>query len=545
MTNSQQSDETTPTTPEEATAEAPESTEAAEEKETVENAGTGETVDAVTEASATTETDSPAESAPATPPESAPAPRAEQTPAPKPAASPAAPSPAAFAAKKPSPAGLAATNAKEVGAPKVSAPPSYVTDLDEAKKFGRVEPDGHVFLIAEGEEFAVGQYPNASEEDALAYFVRKYDDLMNQVILIETRLDSGTAGHEAHGSIKHLREAIDAKQMVGDVPALSARVDAAEAKLKEHEAQSRAELEAARAAEAASREAIVAAAEELAGQDPAGVQWKNASAQMAELFEQWKSAQKSHVRLPRSTEDALWKRFRAARTTFDKHRRAFFSKLDADNSEAKAAKEALIAEAEALSTSTDWNATSAAYRELMTRWKASKRASKKDDDQLWNRFRAAQDTFFAARQAANDEIDREFGENLKVKEALLVEAQAILPVNDLGAAKKALQSIRERWEDAGKVPRGDMGRIEAGLRKVEDAVKSAEDKHWKRTNPETQARTNSMLSQLEDAIAELEADVEKARAGGDAKKLATAEEALATKQEWLNMVKRTAADMQS
>src|SRR6185312_988313 len=105
---------------------------------------------------------------------------------------------------------------------------------------------------------------------------------------------------------------------------------------------------------------------------------------------------------------------------------------------AKAAKEALIARAEELSSSTDWGHTAAEYRKLMDDWKASKRASRKDDDALWTRFRAAQDKFFAARQSANEAIDQEFSANLAVKEALVAEAQALLPVTDLAAAKKSL-----------------------------------------------------------------------------------------------------------
>ena len=131
---------------------------------------------------------------------------------------------------------------------------------------------------------------------------------------------------------------------------------------------------------------------------------------------------------------------------------AYFSQLDSNNSAAKAAKEKLITEAEALSTSTDWGFAAGEYRRLMDQWKASPRASRKDDDALWARFRAAQDVFFTHRQAANDEIDQEYGANLVVKEALLAEANELLPITDLAAAKKALQSIRDRWEEPARFP---------------------------------------------------------------------------------------------
>ncbi|MFZ3452374.1 DUF349 domain-containing protein [Arthrobacter sp. 7Tela_A1] len=453
---------------------------------------------------------------------------------------PSAPSPAAFAARRPAPA--APRPGAGPAAPVVAAPATHTTALDEAAKFARIEDDGHVFLLVDGEEFPVGQYPDASREEALAYFVRKYDDALSQVILLEQRLAAKAPAGDMHKTLKHLAEQVAERKMVGDVLALDARIASLENGIKEAEAAERAEAEAVRTRELAAREAIVAEAEEIAAKDPATIQWKTSSNRMNELFEAWKAAQKNGPRLGRSNEDSLWKRFRSARTVFDRHRRAYFSQLDSENAEAKKAKEALIARAEALSSSTDWGNTAAEYRQLMDEWKASKRASRKDDDVLWARFRAAQDKFFAARQAANEVIDEEFAANLVVKEALLKEAQEILPVTDLNAARKALQSIRDRWEEAGKVPRADMGRMESGIRKVEEAVKAAEDEHWQRSNPETKARTNSALSQLEAAIASLKDELAAAEKNGNAKKIADAREALAAREQWLETLRRSAQD---
>lgn len=454
-------------------------------------------------------------------------------PAPRPAARP-APSPAAFAARP-----------KAASSPAVPAPASVssAASLAEAARWGRVEGDGHVFLTIDGAEHPVGQYPDVSDEEALGYFARKYDDVVAQIVLLEQRVGSKAPTTDMQKTVTHLREQLAERNMVGDIRAAEARLDTLSTQIAELEKAEKAEHDAVRAAELAAREAIVAEAEEISGHDPAQIQWKTSSARMNELFESWKTAQKNGVRLGRSNEDALWKRFRAARTVFDRHRRAYFSQLDSNNSAAKAAKEKLIAEAEALSSSTDWGFAAGEYRRLMDEWKASPRASRKDDDALWARFRAAQDVFFTSRQAANDEIDQEYGANLAVKEALLVEANALLPIKDLAAAKKALQSIRDRWEEAGKVPRADMGRIEAGLRKVEDAVRHAEDENWKRSNPETKARTNSALSQLEAAIAGLKEDLDKAEKAGDERKIKAAQEALEARQAWLDQISRSASEL--
>jgi len=490
------------------------------------------------------ETDAPAGSAEETASEAvAPAAAAEAaTPAdsaagvsPRPAAAPRpAPSPAAFASRpKPAAAAPAASPAPVVPA----------TSLAEASRWGRVEGDGHVFLTIDGEEHAVGQYPGVSNDEALAYFARKFDDILAQIVLLEQRVSSKAPSTDMQKTVTHLREQLAERNMVGDIRAAETRLDKLSEQVKELEKTEKAEHDAVRTAELAAREAIVAEAESISGQDPSQIQWKTSSARMNELFESWKTAQKSGVRLGRSNEDALWKRFRAARTVFDRHRRAYFSQLDSNNSAAKSAKEKLIAEAEALSTSTDWGYAAGEYRRLMDDWKASPRASRKDDDALWARFRAAQDVFFTNRQAANEEIDQEYAANLTVKEALLVEANAILPVKDLAAAKKALQSVRDRWEEAGKVPRADMGRIEAGLRKVEDAVRHAEEENWQRSNPETKARTNSALSQLEAAIAGLQDDLAKAEKAGDQRKIKAAKEALDARQAWLDQIQRSASEL--
>jgi len=524
VTDSQKSDETAVVANEEAAGQTGEAEAAAPEV-------SGPETDAPVDA-APVET-APVEAAPE--PKAAPSaetPAAEEAPAaPRPTPS-AAPSPAAFAARPKAPAAVVPA------APAVSS-----ASLAEAAKWGRAEGDGHVFLTLDGEEIAVGQYPGVSPDEALGYFARKFDDIIAQVVLLEHRVESKAPATDMQKTVTHLREQLAERNMVGDIRSAETRLDTLSAQIVELEKTEKAAHEAVRANELAAREAIVAEAESIAGQDPAHIQWKTSSARMNELFETWKTAQKSGVRLGRSNEDALWKRFRSARTVFDRHRRAYFSQLDSNNSAAKSAKEALIAEAEALSSSTDWGYAAGEYRRLMDQWKATPRASRKDDDALWARFRAAQDVFFSNRQAANDQIDQEYTANLAVKEQLVTEAQALLPINDLNSAKKALQSIRDRWEDAGKVPRADMGRIEAGLRKVEDAVREAEEEKWRRSNPETKARTNSALSQLETAIAGLKEDLEKAEKAGDQRRIKTAREALEARQAWLDQIQRSASDL--
>src|SRR3954469_24527374 len=340
--------------------------------------------------------------------------------------------------------------------------------------FGRVAEDGTVYVRTEDGERAVGSYPGATPEDALAYFVRKYEDIGAQISLFAQRLNNtDLSPRDIESGLKRLREATAEPNAVGDLAALVTRVDALEARAAEKRAEAQVVRAAARADQLAVRAALVEEAEKIAGTPPERTQWRSDGQRMKELFDAWKAQQKDGPRLDRGPEEELWHRFSHARTTFDRHRRQHFAQLESSQAEVKLAKQALVKEAEALSTSRDWGPTSAAYKRLMDRWRAAGRASRKDDDVLWARFRAAQDAFFSARNAVQSAEEEEFRANLAVKEALLTEAEALLPVKDLAAAKEALRGIQERWEAAGKVPRADMDRIEKRIRKVEQVVRDA------------------------------------------------------------------------
>jgi hypothetical protein len=254
--------------------------------------------------------------------------------------------------------------------------------------------------------------------------------------------------------------------------------------------------------------------------------------------EEWKAAE----RVDRPTETALWKRLSAARNAFTKRRKAYFSTLEEQREEARAEKERLVAEAEAMAGSTDWGETAAAYRDLMRQWKNAGRASREVEDELWARFKGAQDTFFSARSAAFTERDGELREHAEAKEALLVEAEKLLPVTNYRQARQALRGIQERWEAIGMVPRDSRDRLEGRLRKVEDAVRNAEESEWRRSNPEARARAEATVSQLRTSIDQLEKRREKAAAAGKQKDVKDAEEALVARRAWLEEAERTLAE---
>ena len=454
---------------------------------------------------------------------------AEQSEASRSAGQPEAPQPAEQPGTAPAPA-------------KAPAPAESTIDPEEAMdaaKWGRVDGEGRVYVQDGGTEREVGQFPDVPIAEAMAFYVRRFLDLKATVDLFAMRLPQLSI-REIDSTVKSLGESLAAPAAVGDLDGLRARFEALRTVAAERRAAINAERAAAKEQALKDRTAIVERAEAIAAQDPDRTQWKSSGAELRELLEQWKGAQRRGPRLDRPTEDGLWKRFSHARTTFDRHRRQFFSELDAKQAQVKAAKEALIKRAQEMSSSTDWAGTSAKYRALMEEWKRAGRASRKEDDALWARFRAAQQVFFDARRAKDEAADAEFAENLKIKEALLAKAEALLPVKNVKAAKRALRPIQDAWEEAGRVPRNAVRRLEGRMRAIEDAIREAENAEWRRTDPETKARAEGLAGQLEDSIAELESDLAAARSAGDAKKIAEAEAALTARRAWLEQVRRSA-----
>ncbi|WP_431984973.1 DUF349 domain-containing protein [Streptomyces qinglanensis] len=397
--------------------------------------------------------------------------------------------------------------------------------------WGRVDDAGTVYVrTAEGEK-VVGSWQAGSPDEALAYFERKYDGLVVEIDLLERRVKTtDLAAKDAEAAIAHLREQVDAHHAVGDLDALRTRLDqlteGVEKRREERKVRKVQQAEEARRA----KEKLVAEAEELAGSE----QWRAAGERLRALVDTWKGL----PRLDRKSDDELWHRFSHARSAFSKRRKAHFAQLDAQREEARQRKEKLVTEAEALSGSRDWGPTAAKYRELMQEWKAAGRAQREHEDDLWARFRGAQDVFFQARSEVFAERDSEQRENLARKEELAAEAEKLLPVTDLKAARSAFRALNERWDAVGHVPRDARPKVEGRMHAVERAVQEAEEAEWRRSNPEARARAEGLTGQLQDAVDKLRDQIDKARAAGNTAKVGKLERELEGRQALLDQAQK-------
>ena len=405
--------------------------------------------------------------------------------------------------------------------------------------WGRVDADGTVYVRTTDGERMIGSWAAGSPEEALAFFRRKYESLETEVTLIEQRISTTEiAPAQAQATVKRLLTAVADANALGDLDSLRTRLEALGGAVDQRREEVKAAREHARTEARGAKERIVEEAEHIAAE---ATHWKASGERMAELLEEWKAAPHAD----RAVEAVLWKRLSAARNGFTKRRKAYFASLEAERETVRARKQKLVEEAETLADSTDWGATSSIYRDLMRQWKEAGRAGRDDEAELWKRFREAQDKFFAARSEVFATKETELRGNAAVKEQLLAEAQALLPITDWRAARSLLRGIQERWEQAGAVPRDSRDQLEQGLRRVEEAIRRAEDAQWKRSNPEALARAEGTVSQLRAAITSLEAQLARARERGDASGTRKAEEALTARRSWLAEAERTLAEFSS
>ena len=405
--------------------------------------------------------------------------------------------------------------------------------IGDPAKFGRVGEDGTVYVITPTGDRAVGSYPGKTSDEALAYFVKKFEMAASEVALLAARIRSGAmVPSDAHEAVNKLRTQISELNGVGDLVNLAQSLEKIPALITEHEgayqarkAAQNAEREVRKVEAAAIKEKIVVEAESLID----SVAWKVTTARLKDLLDDWKKA----PRLDKKVDAALWKRFSSSRNKFDKRRRTHFSNLDSEQKIVASTKESIVKEAESLANSREWLNTAKKYKELMDKWKAAGRGKKSTDTALWNRFKTAQDTFFKAKNADMDKRKGSMVENLAKREAMIVEFEALLPITDFKSAKKKFYDLMGKWQKIGMTDRKKRASFDSRIKKVEDEINELERNFARKSDPSAKAQANKVVQGLAEAIENYEKQAAKAEAAGQAAKAMVAREAAAARRGWL------------
>jgi hypothetical protein len=391
--------------------------------------------------------------------------------------------------------------------------------MSSSSAWGRIDEDGTVFVKTADGEREIGSWQAGDADAGLHFYIRRYEDLATEVVLLEKRLESGSgdpASTKTHALA--MKEQLPSAAVIGDLAALDARLDTVLAAAEARAGEAQAAREQARIDAIAAKEALVAEANQIAEN---ATSWKTSGDRLRAIVEEWKQIKG----IDRKTDDALWKQFAAARDAFGKRRGQHFAQLDAERGTAKVAKEKLVERAEELSGSSDWRDTASAMRDLMTEWKAAPRAGRDVEDALWTRFRAAQDAFFARRSETFAERDAEQVENQRKKEAIIAKAAA-LDIADPKAAQATLRELQADFDEIGHVPRDAMRRVDDQMRAAEQRVRDAVDAGWRAASIES----NPFLAELRARLSEAEAKLERARKAGDEARIKKAEDEVASRK---------------
>ena len=405
--------------------------------------------------------------------------------------------------------------------------------------FGRVDSDGTVYVREGDTERSVGQIPDSTPEEALAFYVRRYENLTTEVQLLETRVAAQAMSPEdAKQAIAASKKNVAEANAVGDLAALTKRLEALEETLP-------AQIEARKAARAEANAEAIAAKETMVGEAEklaAGNDWRGGVDRFRTLLEEWKAL----PRVDRATDNELWKRFSSARTQYTRRRKAHFSKLNEHREEAKKLKEQIIEEAAPLASSTEWGPTAGAFRDLMARWKAAGSARRQEDEALWQKFRAIQDEFFNARNEAMNQVEGEQGENLAKKNELVAQVSADLEgVTEVEKAKQIHRDFLAKFSEIGHVPRGAMRDLDNRVRRIGDQVAKMEAEEWRRTDPEARERAESTVALFQGQVDKLKKDLAEAEAKGNERKVKEQTKALETYEALLNQAQETLSDFQA
>ena len=193
--------------------------------------------------------------------------------------------------------------------------------------------------------------------------------------------------------------------------------------------------------------------------------WQKQADLINQLREDWKKIGP----ISREQNEKSWTRFMTAIKIFNSKRNDFYKDLKKNQKENLLVKQEIVEKAEALSDSTDWKNTANTLKKLQNDWKKSGMAPKKEADLLWNRLKNACNNFFNNLKEQQKVQDKEFEENLKLKEKFLKEVEAF---KNSGDTKKDVEQIKgfiNSWKELGKVPRKNIKTIEGTFRKLIDA----------------------------------------------------------------------------
>ena len=205
--------------------------------------------------------------------------------------------------------------------------------------------------------------------------------------------------------------------------------------------------------------------------------------ELQKLHEQWKE----YGPVAKQYRESIWDRFKAATAVINKKYQAFFEGLKEQQTENLAAKAKLCEQVEAIAvreitSSNEWNALSKEIEEIQKQWRQIGFATKKENQKIYDRFRAACDQFFNRKRDFYTEYKESMNENLKKKISLCEAAEALKSSTEWKKATDQFINLQKQWKEVGAVPRKKSEQLWKRFRAACDEFFNERDKHAKPEN---------------------------------------------------------------
>ena len=304
--------------------------------------------------------------------------------------------------------------------------------LLRGEEWGYVDDEGNIHqkdgFLFKGR--IIGQMRGHNKAGALAYYMLRFDKLLERFKDLKDKVYNSTDKISFLSEVRKMIEYVPNYDALGNFDMLINKLKRLEKEILDAQAERRYK-----------KEELCSEAESLS----TSTDWKATHTALIELQKKWKEIGSAG----KEFEHTLWERFRSAQDKFYQRRKAYFEKLNQKYKENRKKKEVLCSEAESLSTSTDWKATSKTMRELQAQWKSIGFAGKEYDNILWQRFRAALDKFFQHRKEHYNSIERKYQENRRKKENLCSRAESLSSSTDWKSTSKELKDLQTQWKKIG------------------------------------------------------------------------------------------------
>ena len=223
--------------------------------------------------------------------------------------------------------------------------------------------------------------------------------------------------------------------------------------------------------------------------------------ELQKLHEQWKDVGP----VAKEYRDEIWERFRAATSVVNKRYQGHFEDIKSQQQENLQAKIALCEQVEAIaakeiSSSAEWNALSKEIENIQAQWRTIGFATRKENQKVYERFRAACDKFFERKRASFSEFKDSMNANLEKKMAIIAEAESLKDSTDWKATSERFIELQRQWKEIGAVPRKKSEQIWKRFRAACDAFFTARD-----NRPDAGGSLSANLAAKKALIAEIQA----------------------------------------